>query len=202
MDKKILEIIVLIVAVAVIVTLFLSFGVSKEDTKINMMNDYSLNENSSIEIKLTDLNKTPISNQIIYIKIINEEGNVDEYSVETNYNGDGKLELNKISPGNYTVNCTYEGNDKYNPSNLSMKITIVEDVPEEYSGQNTHAASSGSSSSSESDGYWETSIDAPFEYHTEYDSNGGFRQYDREGNLVGSSYEEDQDKIVGYPDRI
>ena len=83
-------------------------------------------------------------------------------------------------------------------------MTIKEEVVEESgSSQQVSSEESSSSSSSNDDGYWETSLDAPFEYHTEYDSNGGFRQYDHSGNLVGSSYDEDQDDIADYvPRRI
>lgn len=168
-----------------------------------MLSNSSLNEDSSIKIRLTDLNKTPISNQTVNIKIINKKGNVDEYSVKTDDKGFAKLKLNKIKPGTYIVNFTYDGNDKYSSCNLSKKIKIVEkaEIEESSSEQNAYQESSSSSSDSEDDGYWETSIDAPFEYHTEYDSSGGFRQYDRAGNLVGSSYDEDQDDIADYVGR-
>ena len=208
MDKKIIAIIGIIIVVAVIAALFLNFSVSKEDTRLKMISKSSINENSSIKIKLTDLNGTPIDNQTVKLKIINKKGKIDEYSVKTDEKGNAKLKLNKIKPGKYKVNFTYEGNDKYNSCNLSEKIKIEEKVKIEESTDsveqsNYEESSSISSSSSESDGYWETSIDAPFEYHTEYDSSGGFRQYDRAGNLVGSSYVEDQDDIADYvPRRI
>lgn len=203
MDKKIIVVIGIIIVAVFIAALFLNFNVSKEDTKIKMLSNSSLNEDSSIKMKLTDLNKTPISNQTVNIKIINKKGNVDEYSVKTDKNGFAKLKLNKIKPGTYIVNFTYDGDDKYNSCNLSKKIKIVEkvEIGESSSEQNAYQESSSSSSDSEDDGYWETSIDAPFEYHTEYDSSGGFRQYDRAGNLVGSSYDEDQDDIADYVGR-
>lgn len=203
MDKKIIVIIGIIIVAVVIAALFLNFNVSKEDTKIKMLSNSSLNEDSSIKIRLTDLNKTPISNQTVNIKIINKKGNVDEYSVKTDDKGFAKLKLNKIKPGTYIVNFTYDGNDKYSSCNLSKKIKIVEKVEIEESSteQNDYQESSSSSSDSEDDGYWETSLDAPFEYHTEYDSSGGFRQYDRAGNLVGSSYDEDQEDIADYVGR-
>ncbi len=203
MDKKIIVVIGIIIVAVLIAALFLNFNVSKEDTKIKMLSNSSLNEDSSIKMKLTDLNKTPISNQTVNIKIINKKGNVDEYSVKTDKNGFAKLKLNKIKPGTYIVNFTYDGDDKYNSCNLSKIIKIVEkaEIEESSSEQNAYQESSSSSSDSEDDGYWETSIDAPFEYHTEYDSSGGFRQYDRAGNLVGSSYDEDQDDIADYVGR-
>lgn len=202
MNKKIISLIGIIIVIAVVVALFFNITATKEDTKIKMVSNSSLDEDSSIEIKLINLNNTPIDNQTVYIKIIDDKGNVEEHSVKTDENGNGKLNLNKIKPGNYTVNFTYNGNEKYNSCNLSKEIEIVEKIVVEE--QNNYDTSSSSSSyNSESDGYWETSPDAPFEYHTEYDSSGGFRQYDRAGNLVGSSYDEDQDDIADYvPRRI
>lgn len=207
MDKKIIAVIVVIIVVAVVAALFLNFNVSKEDAKIKMVSKSSINDDSSIKIKLTDLNGTPIENQTVHLKIINKKGKIDEYSVKTNEKGDAKLKLNKIKPGTYTVNFTYDGNDTYNMCNLSKKVKIVKKEVEKSKNNeeqsNYEESSSGSSSDGESDDYWETSIDAPFEYHTEYDSSGGFRQYDRAGNLVGSSYDEDQDDIADFvPDRI
>lgn len=128
MDKKIIAIIGIIIVVAVIAALFLNFSVSKEDTRLKMISKSSINENSSIKIKLTDLNGTPIDNQTVKLKIINKKGKIDEYSVKTDEKGNAKLKLNKIKPGKYKVNFTYEGNDKYNSCNLSEKIKIEEKV--------------------------------------------------------------------------
>ena len=111
-----------------------------------------------------------------------------------------------LKKGKYNVTVSYSGNENYTGNNTTQKLTIKEEekVVEEFSNEPQGSAEESSSSSSErDDGYWETSPDAPFEYHTEYDSNGGFRQYDHSGNLVGSSYDEDQDDIADYvPRRI
>ena len=52
MDKKIIAVIVVIIVVAVVAALFLNFNVSKEDAKIKMVSKSSINEDSSIKIKL------------------------------------------------------------------------------------------------------------------------------------------------------
>ena len=83
MDKKVIAIIIVIIVVAVVAALFLNFNVSKEDTKIKMVSKSSIKENSSIKIKLTNLNGTPIGNQTVHLKIINIKGKINEYSVKT-----------------------------------------------------------------------------------------------------------------------
>ena len=135
-------------------------------------------------IRLTDLNNTPISNQRVNITIIDANGGKNPQAVTTDANGDGRLQLNGLTLGNYTVNVTYGGNNNYTVCNTTQRLQMTEKV--------TPQASTTSTSSSKNydDGYWETSMDADFEYHTEYYSDGNFRQYDRSGRLVGSSSSE------------
>ena len=146
-------------------------------------------------IRLTDLNNTPISNQRVNITIIDANGGKNPQAVTTDANGDGRLQLNGLTLGNYTVNVTYGGNNNYTVCNTTQRLQMTEKV--------TPQASTTSTSSSKNydDGYWETSMDADFEYHTEYYSDGNFRQYDRSGRLVGSSYDADQYEVgsnVGF----
>ena len=178
MDKKIIGVLVIIIAVVVIVALFLNFNVTKVDTDIKMLSNSSLNEDSSIKMQLININKNPMHDKTINIKIIDKKGKIDEYSVKTDKNGKAELKLNNIKSGSYTVNFTYYGEDNFKSCKLSKKIKVNEKVFPEKSNSDevSYESSSNSASNSESDGYWETSIDAPFEYHTEYDSNGGFRQ--------------------------
>ena len=150
MDKKIIAVIVVIIVVAVVAALFLNFNVSKEDAKMKMVSKSSINEDSSIKIKLTDLNGTPIENQTVHLKIINKKGKIDEYSVKTNEKGIAQLKLNKIKPGTYTVNFTYDGNDTYNLCNLSKKVKIkekvIEQTPEESSNTESYSSNDGGES--------------------------------------------------------
>lgn len=185
MDKKILAVIGIIIVVAVIAALFLNFNVSKEDTKIKMLSESKLNEDSFIKIKLTDSNGTPIDNQTVKLKIINKKGKIDEYSIKTNEKGKAKLTLNKIKPGTYKVNFTYDGNDKYNSCNLSKKIKIEEKVENEES-----------SSSIEQDTYQESSSQSN-ELHYDEEINV---YYDDEGVVVDPDGEHGQSVGYSYSD--
>lgn len=158
MDKKIIAIIGIIIVVAVIAALFLNFSVSKEDTRLKMISKSSINENSSIKIKLTDLNGTPIDNQTVKLKIINKKGKIDEYSVKTDEKGNAKLKLNKIKPGKYKVNFTYEGNDKYNSCNLSEKIKIEKKVEIEESTSSVEQSNYEESSAPSDEIYYDKEI--------------------------------------------
>ena len=203
------NIVVILVVIIIILAAAIGFMAlkpmhAKEPTKIKITSNKTLNEGDNMSVKLTDLNKTPLSKENVNITIKDSKGKiVVNKTVKTNDKGNAKVDL-KLKKGKYNVTVSYVGNENYTGNNTTQELTIKEKVVKaETSSSNTQDSSSSSSSPRESDGYWETSIDAPFEYHTEYDSRGGFRQYDRAGNLVGSSYDEDQDKIADYvPRRI
>ena len=200
MDKNKIIILALIAIIAALLVGFVAMmpNTNKQDTKLTFKSNSTIANGDSIKIKLTDDNGTKLVNQELNITIIDDKSRSDYYSVLTDDKGKGTLEIHKDA-GDYTIAANYGGNEKYNGCNATKKITVEEEVVVEESA----SSSSNSNSQSESDGYWESSIDAPFEYHTEYDSSGGFRQYDKQGNLVGSSYDEDQDKIADYvPRRI
>ena len=104
--------------------------------------------------------------------------------------------MNGLTLGNYTVNVTYGGNNNYTVCNTTQRLQMTEKVTPQAS-----TTSTSSPNKNYDDGYWETSMDADFEYHTEYYSDGNFRQYDRSGRLVGSSYDADQYEVgsnVGF----
>ena len=207
MDKNKIIILALIVFIAaLLVGVFVIMpNMGKQDTKLTLKNNVTLTQGDSLKIKLTNLKENSIANQTVNITITDKDNHTDHHSLVTDFKGTVILKMDK-NPGKYEMTISYGGNEKYNGDNITKVITIksngVEKAIEEPATQQS-TESSSSSSVSEDDGYWETSIDAPFEYHTEYDSSGGFRQYDRSGRLVGSSYQEDQAIIAEYiPPRI
>ena len=139
----ILLIVVVIIAAAIGVMLLSPFD-SKEDTKLTITSNKTLHEGDKLKVKLTDINGTKISNETINITITDSKGVNSHYSVVTNSKGVGTLKLDK-SPGKYTVNCTYGGNENYTGNSTSKKIKIEEVVEQT---QVTEQASSASSSSS------------------------------------------------------
>ena len=142
MDKKnILIIVLIIIIIGLIAAMAMSSLPTKKDSKIKITSDKEQFEGGELSIKLTDLNKTPISKEIVNVTITNKKGKVvvDEV-IKTDSKGKAKLNLD-LKKGKYTVNVTYGGNENYTGCNATQKLTIKEEVVE------SEATSSSSSSS-------------------------------------------------------
>ena len=134
--------------VIVIIALIIGLAVmmqapTKENVKLTIKNKKVIEEGENIKIQLTDMNGTPIKGQTVNISVTDKEGATDYHSVVTNEKGVGKLKLDK-SPGKYTVNCTYGGNENYaaNTTNQTLKINekpVEESADVEY---NSYSSSS------------------------------------------------------------
>jgi hypothetical protein len=100
---------------------------AKEPTKIKITSDKEQYEGGKLKIKLTDLNKTPISKEIVNITVTNKKGKVvvDDV-VKTDSKGKAKLDLN-LKKGKYKVNVTYSGNENYTGNNTTQKLKIKEE---------------------------------------------------------------------------
>lgn len=128
-DKKIIIILVaiVIVLVAVLGVMFLQTTNAKEPCKITIMGNKTISEGDSLSIKLTDLNKTPISKQIVNVTITNSKGKVVVDDVfKTNSKGVAKINLD-LKKGKYIVNASYGGNQNYTGNKTSKNITIKEE---------------------------------------------------------------------------
>ena len=127
--------------------LFHHLLLQKKDAKIKITSDKSQYEEGKLSILLTDLNKTPISKEIVNITITDKKGKVvvDDV-VKTDSKGKAKLDLD-LKKGKYVVNVTYSGNENYTGANATQKLTIKEKVVE------AQPDSSSSSSSSTSPRY-------------------------------------------------
>ena len=123
MDNK--KTIIILIAIIAILTITLSafifsdFG--KEKSEIKIICNETMNKGDAIQIKLTDLNKTAIVNETINVKLIKGD-ETKEYNISTNENGIATLKLNNMSDGNYTINCTFKGNNKYISSDANKEF--------------------------------------------------------------------------------
>ena len=171
---------IIIILLVIIFVLAAAIGVAllnptnaKEPTKIKITSNNEQYEGGELSIKLTDLNGTPISNEIVNITITNSGKEVVDEIVKTNDSGEANLDLDLIK-GSYVVNVTYDGNENYTGNNTTQKLTIKEEVVE---------AEVESSSSNAI--YYDSDI------NVYYDSNGVIVDPDgRHGQGVGSSYRE------------
>lgn len=136
MDEKkiviILIVIILILAAGIGVQLFSQNA--KEPTEIKITSDSSQYEGGELSVELTDSNQTAISKEIVNVTITDVKGNVAvDDVVKTDSDGNAKLDLD-LKKGEYTVNVTYGGNEKYGQSNATQKLTIDKEVAEAVSG--------------------------------------------------------------------
>ena len=128
---------IIIILLVIIVVLAAAIGFvllnpinAKEPTRLIITSDDEQNEGGELSIKLTDLNKTPISKEIVNIRITDGNGNVvvDDV-VKTNSKGKASLDLD-LDEGEYIVNVSYGGNDNFTAGNATQKLTIKEEVVE------------------------------------------------------------------------
>ena len=140
----ILIVIIVVVAAAIGFTMFNPMH-AKEPTKVKITSDKEQYEGGELSIQLTDLNKTPLSKEVVNITITNSKGEVVFDNVEkTDSKGKAKIDLD-LKKGKYNVTVTYGGNENYTGNTTTQKLTIKEKVVE------AESASSSSSSSSNYD---------------------------------------------------
>ena len=131
MESK--NIIIILLVIIVILAAAIGFTVlnpmhAKEPTKIKVTSNKTLSEGDDLSVKLTDLNKTPLSKQNVNITVKDSKGKVvANKTVKTNDKGNAKLDLN-LKKGKYDVSVTYGGNENYTGNNTTQKLTIKEKV--------------------------------------------------------------------------
>ena len=144
MESK--NIIIILIVIIVILAAAIGFMVlkpmhTKEPTKIKVDSNKTLYEGENLSVKLTDLNKTPLSKQKVNITVKNSKGKVvANKTVKTNDKGKAKLDLN-LKKGKYDVSVSYGGNENYTGNNTTQKLTIKEKVKETVSESNTGQSS-------------------------------------------------------------
>lgn len=130
MDKnKIIIVALIIIIVAIIVgmvAIMPNFG--KENANLTIKSNDTISQGESVKIELTAVNGTPIDNETVNVTIKDEKGDIDHKTAVTNDDGVAKVKLEE--PGNYTVNCTFEGNDNFTENTTTQEIEVIEDVVE------------------------------------------------------------------------
>ena len=122
---------VIIALLAVVAgAMFLQIANAKEPTAVKITSNKTLYEGEDITLKLTNLNKTPLSKEKVKITVKNSKGKVvANKTVKTNGKGNAKLDLD-LKKGKYNVTVVYAGNDNFTGSNVTQKLTIKEEVKE------------------------------------------------------------------------
>ena len=130
-NKIIIVLLLIIIALLVVLGLMLiNPADAKTDTKITVTSNNTLSDGDYFSISLNDVKGIPLTNQTVKIGIIDAKGGEKPQKVTTDAMGNGMLQLNGLSVGEYTFNVTYAGNDNFNSCNITQKLTINEKVKE------------------------------------------------------------------------
>ena len=101
---------------------------TKQASKVKITSNKTLTEGDNLTVKLTDLNKTPISKEKVNIIIKDSKGKVvANKTVQTNDKGNAKLDLD-LKKGKYDVSARYDGNKNYTGNNTTQELTVKEKV--------------------------------------------------------------------------
>ena len=146
-NKVILGLVIIFIIMIIAGFFILNPSVAKTDSKVIVTSNSTLNDGDTLSIYLSDLNNTPISNQTVNITIIDANGAQNRQVVTTDANGNGNLQLNGLTAGNYNISVSYGGNNKFNPCNTTQKLTMKEKEVE------SKVSSSSSGSSNSDSGY-------------------------------------------------
>ena len=115
---------VLIIGLAVVMP-----GFGKEKANVTIKSNDTVSQGESIKIELKDVNGTPIENETVNVTLTDENGTEDvNVEVVTDDEGVAEVEVeDDQETGNYTVECTFEGNDEFTEDTATEEIEIVED---------------------------------------------------------------------------
>ena len=126
------NIIIILLVVIVVCAAAIGFALfnpthAKEPTKIKITSDKEqYKKDAKLSIELKDLNKTPLSKEIVNVTITDKNGKVVVDDVlKTASKGKAKLDLN-LKKGKYKVNVTYGGNENYTGNNTTQNLKIKE----------------------------------------------------------------------------
>ena len=133
MDKKELIIIGIVVVIFIVIaSIMLSPSNGAKDTELKMLNNGTLGENGTIYIKLTDAQKQSLADKPVTVKITDKSGKeVLSKTVKTHVTGVAIVKLAKMSPGEYEVKVSYDGDNNYTASSLKEKINVKSGYVEE-----------------------------------------------------------------------
>lgn len=129
-NKNIILILIVIIVVlaAILGVVFFYSANAKKSSEIKITSNKTLSAGDSLSVKLTGLNNTAISNEMVKITIMDSNGKVAvNKTVKTNSKGKASLDLD-LKKGNYNVTAEFAGNEKYDGNTTFQKLTVKEEV--------------------------------------------------------------------------
>ena len=130
-NKIIVVALIVIIAILVIGLALVMPGYGKEKANLTIKSNDTISQGESINVELTDVNGTPIDNETVNVTIKDENGTEDHKVAVTDKKGIAEVEVDVEEAGNYTVECTFEGNDNFTENTTTQEIEVVGEVVSE-----------------------------------------------------------------------
>ena len=140
-NKIIIALVIVLITLLVVGILFFNPLMAKEDVNLTITSNNSLYDGDNIVIFLSSVNGTPITNEVVNITIIDVNGGKNSQVVTTDENGNGILQLNGLTPGNYNVNVSYGGNSQYKSNSSIQNLEMKESKTVETGSQTSSSGS-------------------------------------------------------------
>jgi hypothetical protein len=121
-SKSIISVIIVIAVIAIIAFGYIS--ANSHITKVDILSNSTLKNGDSVVIQLNDKYGNVYPQENIDVKILDDSGWANKYSVTTDSNGKASIKLTALDNGNYTIHTNYNGtlfNKEYHGIN-SLKI--------------------------------------------------------------------------------
>lgn len=153
-------IIVILVVIIIAIGAFFVVGQSngKMNTQIKIINNETFQNGEQLQFELKDAQGKALSGQKVNISFNNQK-----FSITTDQNGKGHINITGVSAGKYDVEVTYAGNDKYNGCTAKESITITDDVADNPV-TTSNGSNSNNNSNNSSDQYPGCHYDGQYEF--------------------------------------
>ena len=118
------------IIIAVIVLLIIGVGAfmfitaNSHNTTVAMVSNSTLKNGDFVQIQLRDEYRNVYPNENVDVKILDDSGWGNTYTVTTDDNGEGAFALETYENGNYTVHCNYNGTLFNKPDHSIYSLTI------------------------------------------------------------------------------
>ncbi len=135
-NRNVLIVVVIILVIACAASIFLNHNTQKE-THIEIISNSTLHEKDNVTVKLTDNKGNGIAGETVKATFANSKGWTKTFELKTDSEGIATFEITDTEPGNYTIKCSYLGNDNYKNSNATKSVTLVENATQTTSTDST-----------------------------------------------------------------
>lgn len=124
---------IIIALLLIIIALIIAIGaivIQPEKTSLIITSNTTLEHNDTLSVQLIDKNNNPLVNKTVSIDFSNNEGNITSINLTTDDKGIVKFNVENMTPGAYSINCSFIGDLYHKKTFLEENITINEEVIE------------------------------------------------------------------------